>query len=143
MPPYLLAILAPASLEKSVDALQRQATAKDGPGILAIGEIKKTHAFELGYVFDGVAYTAGEKEEVEKMMAIGTGKHFNYSRDEIALIKKRADRVKDKIILNACDIIRTDSTPSWGTRFTRPSRANRGGHCSCSSIGCWMSGPIT
>ena len=91
----LMAILVPASLEKTVGTLQRQATAKDGPGILAIGEIKKTHASELGKAFDGVAYTAGEKEEVEKMMTIGAGKHFNYSRDEIALIKKYADRVKD------------------------------------------------
>jgi len=91
----LMAILVSASLEKTVDTLQRQATAKDGPGILAIGEIKKTHTSELGKAFDGVTYTAGEKEEVENMMAIGAGKHFNYSRDEIALIKKYADSVKD------------------------------------------------
>ncbi|WP_419659138.1 uncharacterized protein Dvar_80210 [Desulfosarcina variabilis str. Montpellier] len=91
----LMAILVPASLEKTVDILQRQATAKDGFGILAIGEIKNASASDLCKAFDGVAYTAEEINEVEKMMAIGPGKHFNYSRDEIALIKKHADRVKD------------------------------------------------
>ena len=91
----LMAILVPASLEKTVNTLQRQATAKDEPGILAIGEIKNASASDLGKAFGGVAYTAEEIKEVEKMMAIGPGKHFNYSRDEIALIKKHASRVKD------------------------------------------------
>ena len=34
----VMAVLVPALLEKTIDTLQRQATAEEGPGILAIGE---------------------------------------------------------------------------------------------------------
>ena len=89
----LMAILVPAPLKKTVDTLQRQATAEDGPGILAIGEIKSATASGLDKAFDGVSYSAEEKKEVDMMMVVGPGKKFNYSRDEIAMIKRHADRV--------------------------------------------------
>ena len=90
----VMTVLVPASLEKTVDTLQRQATAEDGPGLLAIGEIKMSSGSALEKAIAGVAYTRDEKKEVEKIMAIGPGKDFNFSKDEIATIKKRAGTVK-------------------------------------------------
>lgn len=91
----LMAILVPAPLTKTVDTLQRQATAEDGPGILAIGEINASSASDLDKAFAAVAFAPNEKQEVEKMMAVGPGESFNFSGEEIAMIKKRADGVKD------------------------------------------------
>ena len=91
----VMAVLAPASLEKTVDTLQRQATAEDGPGILAIGEIKPSSASDPAKAFSGVAFSPGEKNEAEKMMAVAPGDDFNFSRDEIAMIQKRAKTAKN------------------------------------------------
>ena len=91
----VMAVLIPALLEKTVDTLRRQATAEEGPGILAIGEIKTSPAPDLEKAFAAVEFSAEEIKEVEKMMAVGPGDDFNFSLDEIAMINTRADEVQD------------------------------------------------
>ena len=90
-----MAILASAPLKKTVETLQRQATAKDGPGILAIGEIRGETASDLDKAFADVCYTQDEEKEASEMMRAEPGTRFNYSREELAIIKKRADGVKN------------------------------------------------
>ena len=92
----IMTMLIPAPLKKTVDTLQRQSTAESGPGILAIGEIKGMEPAELDKAFARVGFASGEKEEVERMMAVQPDDAFNFSIDEIALIKKRAATLKGK-----------------------------------------------
>lgn len=86
----LMLVLARAKMKETVDTLQRQATAEDGPGILAIGEIGDATPTELDQAFAGLMFTPQERAEVEKMMSVGAGDDFNFSLDEIASINKKA-----------------------------------------------------
>ena len=90
----VMTVLIPAPLQKTVDTLQRQSTADNGPGILAIGEIKGLTSAEVENAFTRVGFETEEKREVERLMAIEPDDVFNFSVDEIALIKKRADTLK-------------------------------------------------
>jgi hypothetical protein len=90
----IMTVLIPAPLQKTVETLQRQSTAEDGPGILAIGEIKGMTTAELDKAFTKVGFSPEEKGEVERMMEIETDDDFNFSLDEIAIIKKRSDASK-------------------------------------------------
>ena len=91
----LMLVLVPAQMKKTVDILHRQATAEDGPGIIDIAEIEGSSS-GLDNAFAKVRYTPEEKGEVEQLMAIEPGDDFNFSRDEIAGIKKKADALKDE-----------------------------------------------
>ncbi|WP_419659988.1 hypothetical protein Dvar_03260 [Desulfosarcina variabilis str. Montpellier] len=92
----IMAVLIPAPLQKTVDTLNRQSTDDSGPGILAVGEIKGMKPAELDQAFTKVGFEPGEKEEVERLMEIEPDDAFNFSTEEIALIRKRADKLKGK-----------------------------------------------
>ena len=92
----IMAVLVPAPLQKTVDTLNRQSSDVSGPGILAVGEIKGMKPDELDQAFAKVGFDPGEKEEVERMMEVEPDDAFNFSTEEIALIRKRADNLKGK-----------------------------------------------
>lgn len=86
----IMAVLVPATLDKTVATLQRQATAEAGQDILAMGEIKESTASGLDSAFAKVAFTPEEKGEVKSLMAIAPGDNFNFSIAEIAAIQHKA-----------------------------------------------------
>ena len=91
----VMTVLVPAPLEKTVETLQRQATAKDAPGVLAMAEIKGSKVSGWENALAEVGFTPTEKDEVEQMMAVGPGEDFNFSKEEIAIINKMAKTVKN------------------------------------------------
>lgn len=77
-----------------MDTLQRQSTDEKGAGILAIGEIKGMKPEELDRVFARVGFEPLEFEEVIQLLEIKPDDSFNLSSEELALIRKRADKLK-------------------------------------------------
>ena len=89
----VMTILVSAPLKKTVDTLQRQAAAEDGPGFVAMGEMKDSTASGLDKALAKVMFAPGEKDEVEEMMEIAPSDDFNFSHEEIALIQRVAATV--------------------------------------------------
>ena len=92
----IMTVLVPAPLDKTVDTLQRQSTAENGTGILAIGKIQGSTPLEIEQAFAPVMFTAEEKEEVRRMMTIEAGDQCNFSTEEIKLINRKAEALKGK-----------------------------------------------
>jgi len=92
----IMTMLVSAPLEKTVEALQRQAGAENLHGTIAAGHIEGSTRDELEKAFAGIAFTLEEKQEVEKMMKIEAGEDFNFSADEIRIIQRKAGEIEDK-----------------------------------------------
>ena len=91
----IMSLLAKAPLDRTVAILQQQATAEDGPGILAIGQIKDATGTGLDSAIAKLSFAGDEMDEVKRMMNITPGGDFNFSKEEISSIQKRAKAVKD------------------------------------------------
>jgi len=90
-----MVLLAPASLPKTVETLQRQATAEASPGVLAAGEITDTkETSERDGMLAGVVFTDQETKEVEKLVSGDAWDEFNFSRDEIAIVNRLGEGLK-------------------------------------------------
>ena len=91
----IMTVLVPAPLKKTVDTLQRQATAENGPGIVAMGEIEDSTASGLDKALAKVVFAPTEKNEVKQMMKVAPSDNFNFSQEEIALILKMSGADSD------------------------------------------------
>ncbi len=85
----LMSILVPASLKDTVTVLQEQSNVN---GVLAVEEIGTAPSdSQLSVVFGKVTYSGEEMEEVKRLLKVSAGSQFNFSSEEISLIKSRAD----------------------------------------------------
>lgn len=85
----LMGVLVPASLQDTVTVLQQQSNAN---GVLMVEEIGMTASdSQLSAVFDKVYYSGEEIEEVKRLLNVTEGATFNFSSEEISLIKKRSE----------------------------------------------------
>ena len=85
----IMTVLIPAPLKKNGRYPSAAIYRRDGgPGILAMGEIKGMSSAELDKAFARVGLAPEEKGEVDRMMEIQPDEDFNFSIDDIALIKK-------------------------------------------------------
>lgn len=91
----LMLVLVPAQMDKTVKTLQKQATGADSSGTLANSEFKASTPDALDKIFSSVMFTNDERPEVEKLLTIDVGDAFNFSRDEIKLIRDKAESLTD------------------------------------------------
>jgi hypothetical protein len=90
-----MSVLIPAPLDKTIDVLQRQSNGKNALGVISIREITDSDsASDLAGVFDEVAFSPSESDEVEQLMTLGPGDDYNFSRKEIASFNYAAENVK-------------------------------------------------
>ena len=87
----LMSILVPASLNDTVTVLQEQSKVN---GVLTVEEIGTALSdAQLSAVFAKVAYSREEIEEVRRLLKVSAGSKFNFSPEEISLVKRQADRL--------------------------------------------------
>ncbi len=91
----LMLVMVPAPMNKTVKTLQGQATGDDTSGTLANGEFKASTPDALDQVLAPVMFANDEMPEVEKLLTIDAGDTYNFSRDEIKMIRERAKNLSD------------------------------------------------
>ena len=91
----LMLVMVPTQMDKTVKTLQGQATGADSSGTLANGEFKSSTPGAIDQALTPVMFANDELPEVEKMLTIDAGDTFNFSRDEIKLIREKAENLTD------------------------------------------------
>jgi hypothetical protein len=87
----LMSILVPASLDDAVAVLQAQSKLN---GVLSVKEIESAAPdSQLNAVFGRVAYTPEEMDEVRRLLKVSPESEFNFSSEEIAMVRKKAEAV--------------------------------------------------
>lgn len=92
-----MALLVPAALEKTVVRLQQLSEAPDGLGVRILADRNipiDAPPSRLDALFGKVAFDASEANEVHMLMDIGPGGRYNFSADEIAMIRDRAQALR-------------------------------------------------